>query len=334
MTMNRSVAALVITLTLMLWLFAGTSGQSSVAEDLAISDADGAINASLELIAEALPDLLPLIESHEAVIEYANPMQVAEALSGLETCIVSWDNIPGVQLTVVSVNGGDSWNPVLLEVILNSAESEVVGQLIKEKGMTLEETVKNAFARMRDEAVSHEGVQVIGFQIHINGIPVAFLNPKAPVVIPAMISWNSYYLGSVVSFRLVNDYPILESLLSNESMNYKISADDALALIESKVVYEVTPQVSKYLLINNGSVRPAYVSYVTPWKVAVVMADNGELLLPEQDETVSQVPTSSHPTSQEVQEGGWIRNEYLGVVMAIAIIAVVTLVARSRLKRI
>ncbi len=295
-------------------------------------NAAGMIQVSLEFVSEALPDIVPLIEDHNASVSKVNSMQVAEALSGLETYSVSWD-IPGVELDVVVVNIEGGWEPISLDVILNGNDSQEVLKIISDKVMDLENNVKEVFTRMKNEALADGEVSLIGFQIYIDETPVAFLDPETPSVIPAMISWNSYQLGKIASFRLVNDYPILKYLMSEGSKHFKVSAGEALSKIESQAKYEVTPQVSKYLLITNGSVRPAYVSYVTPWKIAVVMADTGELLLAkETEETTGSVITSETP--QDASGSAVSSNPYIPLMIAVIVILAAAWVLRSKLKRI
>lgn len=304
-------------------------GISSLAQDSI--DTSEMIQASQRLVSEALPDIEPLIEEHDALIGKVNSMQVAEALSGLETYLVSW-NISGVKLDIVVVNIEGEWEPISLDVILNGDDSQDVMKIIIDKGMELESSIKKAFTRMKDDALTDENVSIIGFQIHVDGMPVAFLDPEVPSIVPAMISWNSYFLGKIVSFRLVNDYPILKYLMSEDSKHFKVSAGEALAKVESQAEYEVTPQVSRYLLITNGSVRPAYVSYVTPWRIAVVMADTGELLLMK--EYTTETPSASETTATAPGINEPLKSPYTALVIAAVVVLAAVLVIRSKLKRI
>lgn len=302
------------------------------------NDAEKVVNAASALIKASFPEIWELISNTTPKIRPAQTGEYGEALSGFPTYVVEWSG-SGADVSVLVALVDGAAIPVGIEATINGQASEESGKLVYGLGDKVLSEVKALYSELTREAVSDGNVEIIGFQIHINGTPVAFIDPTKPSIIPAMLSWNTYFVKPVLAFNIFNDYPLVKAAVTHAGKNaltFKVSVDEARAILGKHKELRNASRVSKYVLIANETARPAYVVTLGPWNTAVVYADNGEYL--PSNTGVQKTTTTSPNTSNE---GSWnfpIPPQYFpyflsGLAMAVtAIIGVIVIRVATRKK--
>jgi len=315
-----------------------TAGVSVSAQS---NDSEKVINAASALIKASFPEIWELISNTTPRIRPAQTGEHGEALSGFPTYAVEW-SASGADVSVLMALVDGVAIPVGIEATINGQASEESGELVYELGDRVLSEVKALYGELAREAVSDGNVEIIGFQIHINGTPVAFIEPTKPSIIPAMLSWNTYFVKPVLAFNIFNDYPLVKAAVTHagrDALTFKVSVDEAKAILDKHKELRNASRVSKYVLITNETARPAYVVTLGPWNIAVVYADNGEFLSSKAPTTRTTSPTTTSVLIPITTNNSWslpIPPQYFpyllsGVAMAItALIGIVVIRAVTR----
>jgi len=306
------------------------------------SDTEKVVNAASALIKASFPEIWGLISNTTPKTQPAQAGEYGEALSGFPTYVVEWSTSGADVSVLVAVVDGVAI-PVGIEATINGQASKESGKLVYGLGDKVLSEVKALYSELAREAVSDGNVEIIGFQIHINGTPAAFIEPTKPSIIPAMLSWNTYFVKPVLAFNVINDYPLVKAAITHAGKNaltFKVSVDEARTILSKHKELGNVSRVSKYVLIANGTARPAYVINLGPWNMAVIYADNGEFLSSEAHTT--RTTSSTTLTLKPSAEGKWnlpIPPQYFpyflsGVAMSItALIGVIVIRAVTRRER-
>ncbi len=226
----------------------------------------------------------------------------------------------GVELNSLLVKSEGTWEVVKLDLVLNGYRSEEVEQLIQSNGSTLVSSFKRIYEDMKSElADSPYNITVIGFEIYINGVPSAFYVSSTGTLKPAVLSWSSYFSGKIAYFRFVNDFKVIEPLLRKSSISFNITEDEAINIIKDIGGTNVSPKIFKYVLIFNGSLVPAYMSYVSPYSQVVISGISGKPLMSGGE--------TSTPTAPSEAKGN---NYYIYGLIGLGIVIVLAVVILGR----
>ena len=307
------------------------------------SDTGKVVNVASDFLKASFPEVWKTISNATPKVRQAQTGEYGEALSGFPTYVVKWsDNGVDVSVLVTLVDG--EVVPVGVEATINGQASEESSKLVYELGDKILSEVKALYNELTREAVSNGDVEIIGFQIHVNGTPVAFIEPTKPSIIPATLSWNTYFVKSVLAFEVFNDYPLVKAAMNNAGKNalaFKVSMDEAKAILSKHKELGNVSRIDKYVLIANETARPAYVVTLGPWNTAVVYADNGEFLPIQVTTTRTTSPTTTSVPTPTTTSNSWnlpIPPQYFpyflsGVAMAVtAIIGIIVIRVVTRKK--
>ncbi len=263
-----------------------------------------AVSAAATLIKASFPEVWRVIGNSTPKVTPADPNEYGEALSGYPTYIVEW-NPEGVDVKVLIAVVGGGATPIRIDVTVNGKASSGAGSLIVCGDKILKE-MHALYNNLLRDAEGGVGVKVIGFQILVNNTPVGFIDPSKPAIIPAQISWSEYFVGTVLAFTIVDDYPIVKAALSRVGhIRFAIGGGELNRIVSKHVNLSKVSSISKYLVIANETVRPAYLVTLGPWNNAVIMADNGEYL-PRPTPTATPVTTDvAEQATPASTTGGW-----------------------------
>jgi len=260
------------------------------------NDSEKVVNAASALIKASFPEIWELISNITPKVRPAQAGEYGEALSGFPTYVVEWSG-SGADVSVLVALVDSVATPVGIEATINGQASEESGKLVYELGDRVLSEVKALYSEFTREAVSNGNVEIIGFQIHINGTPVAFIEPKKPSIIPAMLSWNTYFVKPILAFEVFNDYPLVKAALTHageKALAFNVSMSEAKAILSKHKELRNVSRIDKYVLIANETARPAYVVTLGPWNIAVVYADDGEYLSSKAPTTRTTTPTTTN----------------------------------------
>lgn len=315
-----------------------TAGTGVLAQS---NDSEKVVDAASALIKASFPEIWELISNTIPKIQPAQTGEYGEALSGFPTYVVEW-SASGADISVLVAVVDGAATPVGIEATINGQASAESGKLVYGLGDKVLSEVRALYSELAREAVSNGDVEIIGFQIHVNGTPVAFIEPTKPSIIPAMLSWNIYFVKPVLAFTVFNDYPLVRAAIAHAGRNaltFKVSMDEARAILSKHKELRDVSRISKYVLIANGTARPAYVVALGPWNTAVIYADNGEFLSGKAPTTRTTSSTPASPTPPLTGSNSWnlpIPPQYFpyflsGVAMAVtALIGIVVIRAVTR----
>ncbi len=281
-----------------------------------ISFSHAAVNASLikpalNLVRISFPEIWVAIHNSTPTIARANPAEIGEALSGFPTYVIKWyRGGVSVKVTESVINGAPT--PIRIEVMVNGDASTSAASIVKHGSKVLTE-MRELYNALLEEALKSRGVKVIGFQIMINNTPVGFIDTSKPSVIPAQLLWNEYFVSPVLTFTVIDDYPIVKAALNNAlshgaKLKFIVGSDQLKNILSRHVNLSKVTDVMKYYVIANESARPAYLITLGPWNNAVVLADNGEYLpkpTPTATESVTHSLTSKSLAKAKELSGSW-----------------------------
>jgi len=291
---------IVILITATLTSSTNASTQSNSAEE--------AVRAAATLIKSSFPEIWEVVCNATPLVRPAQAGEYGEALSGFPSYVVKWSE-DGVDVSVLVAIINSAATPVGIEVTVNGQASKESNELVRSSSNKVLTEVRALYGELTREAMSSGNVKIIGFQIHVNGIPVAFIEPAKPSIIPAMLSWNTYFVKPVLAFSIFDDYPIVKAAIEHAGKNvfsFNISVNDAKTILGKHKELGNVSRIDKYLLIANETARPAYVITLGPWNTAVVYADNGEFLSSITRTTRTAPPTStSVPTPSVRGSSSW-----------------------------
>ena len=334
--LGRQCLAMVMLIALVVSLLTADAGVGAQS-----NDSEKVISAASALIKASFPEIWELISNTAPKIWPAQAGEYGEALSGFPTYVVEW-SAGGVDISVLVALVDGVAIPVGIEATINEQASEESGKLVYGLGDRVLSEVKALYNELTREAVSDGNVEIIGFQIHINGTPVAFIEPTKPSIIPAMLSWSTYFVKPVLAFNVFNDYPLVKAAIIHAGRNalmFKVSVDEVRAILGKHKELKNASRISKYVLIANETARPAYVVTLGPWNTAVVYADNGEFLPSNASTTRTASPTLASQTPPLTESNSWnlpIPPQYFpyflsGIAMAItALIGIAVIRAVTR----
>ena len=238
------------------------------------------VDTASKLMESAFPEVWDIISSTQPNVTKAQASEHGEALSGFPIYVVKWSR-SGVSAKVLVAEVGRSPTPVGIEVTINGQASNETMKLVYGLGSKVVSEVRTLYEELAKEALSDKGVDVVGFQIIINGTPVAFIDPTKPSIIPAELSWRIYYVKPILAFSITNDYPLVKTAVnraSSKALRFAIGLDKVKDILSRHGVLRNASSINKYLIIANCTARPAYVIALGPWNTAIVYADNGEYL--------------------------------------------------------
>lgn len=326
--------ALLITLFTPMLMGAGIGAQDSGGKAM--------VDAATSLVKAAFPEIWGLISNATPKVLRAQAGEYGEALSGFPTYIVKW-SCGGADVDVLVAVVDSEAVPVGIEATVNGQASEKAGRIVYGAGDKVISEVRALYEELARQALNNGGVEVIGFQIHINGTPVAFIEPTKPSIVPAMLSWNVYFVKPILAFSVFNDYPLVKAAVmraGGKALKFRVSTEEVKDILSKHGELRNVSRISKYVLIANRTARPAYVITLGPWNTAVVYADNGEFISSEagSPNTASAVSATTPTTSFKSNSWGLpVPPQYFpyflsGIAMAVTAL-IGTVIIRLALKR-
>lgn len=182
-------------------------------------------------------------------------------------------NSQGISITAHTLN---SCELVFLEIVVDArytGNASTLNNLLN----SLEKGVKNWYDDLKATAESVEYLKVIGGQLVINNTPVYFVDRDAVTITPVLVRYYVYPSPPITIFSLINQYPVVKDMIANIP-NFSVNVEDALTLLKNRVNLTEYRGVAKAYVVLAGSVRPAYVVAVSPYRNLVVLADSCEVL--------------------------------------------------------
>ncbi len=295
------------------------------------------VDTASKLMGSAFPEIWDIISSTQPNVTKAQASEHGEALSGFPIYIVEWSR-SGVSAKVLVAEVGGSPTPVGIEVTINGQASNETMKLVYGLGSRVVSEVRTLYEKLAKEALSDKGVDIVGFQIIIDGTPVAFVDPTKPSIIPAELSWRIYYVKPILAFSITNDYPLVRTAVSRASskaLRFAVGLNKVKDILSRHGVLRNVSSINKYLIIMNGTARPAYVIALGPWNTAIVYADNGEYL---PSNTRAQGSTTVNPSTSGKSWNSPIPSQYFpyflsGLAMTVtAIVGIIVIRVATRKK--
>ncbi len=191
---------------------------------------------------------------------------------------VIWNLSSGIYVEVSEAMINSSWVPYYFYVELNPSNVSLAKKLSNESTNMIS-SLRSRYYELAHE-VTQEGFKIVGFALYINSTPIGILRP-GPYIDVARLYWGVRFEGPISAYALLNDYPIIRYFLSKFSYTKSLTINDAVKKLNKvSITHLNASDVREYLLIVNGSLRQAYVAYLNPYELGIVLGDNGQLIYP------------------------------------------------------
>jgi len=296
---------------ILILLFASFVPQQAVSKTIPITE-NIVVNKARNYVLRALPQLKEYLGNNPQVID----LGVDGALR-LRIIKVVWNSSRGIYIEVSEVLINSSWIPYYLYVELNPSNASLAEEL-SNKSASMITSLKNRYQEIANK-VTQEGFRIIGFALYINSTPIGILRP-GPYIDVARLYWGVRFEGPISSYALLNDYPIIKYFLSKFGYTKSLTINDALKELNKVALTHLNvSDVMEYLLVVNGSLKKAYVAYLNPYELGIVLSDNGELIYP--GNYTSLTKSSSQNT------GGWRYSTLMSYIVyfVVALVAILAL---------
>ncbi len=253
-----------------------------VMTSLLITSMSPQLNASLnsgssafQFIKANFPELLEVLPPHYRIIG-----PVRDPVTDLQTVKVVW-NSSGIYVEVNEVLLNSRWVVKALYVTLDSTVSSRTASFINKYSDNLQTDLNTLYMKVASSV--KPPYSLIGFGIYWHSTPIGYLLP-GPYLSPARVYWGLRYEGPITALIFLDDLPVVKYLVNSSNPHFRLDDEGACKALNNSVKTEVSCKgveaPSKYYLIVNGSLRPAYIKYLTPYEVAVIMGDDGRVILP------------------------------------------------------
>ena len=232
-----------------------------------------ALSSAVRFLKNALPILTQFLRS-QPLVNYLG----VDRIIGLPICKVLW-NSSGVYIEVREVRIESSWIPYYLYVTLNTVNSTQLNKFVSKNEILMLESLRSLYNSEANKA-HKAGFNIVGFGIYFNKTPIAFLRP-GPYIDAARIYWGARFEGSLFALAFLNEYPIVYHFVKSFSYKFSLTSISALNKLKPFSSRTLTVEdIQPYILIFNGSIRPAYIAYLDPYRIGIVFADTGTLIYP------------------------------------------------------
>ncbi len=220
---------------------------------------------------------LPQLKNFLATEPVINNLGVDKALN-LSIIKIVWNLSKGLYVEVSEVRINTSWIPYYLYVELNHSNSSLAKSLSSESSGMIS-SLRNRYYELANQ-ISESGLKIIGFAIYVNSTPIGVLRP-GPYIDIARIYWGVRFEGPISAYALLNDYPIIKYFLKKRTHLQSLKVKDVVKKLNKVSITQLKESdIRKYLIIVNGSLIQAYVAYLNPYEIGVVLGGKGELIYP------------------------------------------------------
>ncbi len=141
----------------------------------------------------------------------------------------------------------------------------------------LEAGVKDWYSDTKNLISTTSIAEVLGGQVVVNDTPIYFLDPTYVTIVPITVRYFIYPSPPIVIYSFVNYFPAIKKLLA-QIPNFNLSEVEVREVLENTLNITEYKGITKSYVVLYGTLRPAYVVALTPYKNAVILADNGEVL--------------------------------------------------------
>lgn len=174
----------------------------------------------------------------------------------------------------------------------------------------LEAGVREWYNDTKKLVSSTSRTEVLGGQLVVGDAPIYFLDPNYVTAIPVVVRYFVYPSPPIVIYKFVNYFPAVRELLT-QIPDFNLSVDEVKEILKNELNITEYRGISKSYVILYGTLRPAYIVAVTPYKNIAILADNGEII-------TQKIAT----TTQAAPEGNQLTT-YLGLALTLVALAVV-----------
>ncbi len=175
----------------------------------------------------------------------------------------------------------------------------------------LEAGIREWYSNTKKLVSNTSRTEVLGGQLVAGDAPIYFLDPNHVTVTPVLVRYFVYPSPPIVIYKFINYFPAVRELLT-QIPNFNLSMDEVKEMLKNKLNVTEYRGISKSYVILYGTLRPAYIVTVTPYKNIAILADSGEII-------TQKIAT----TTQATPEGNQLTT-YLGPALILAALAVVT----------
>ncbi len=302
----KRLLSLLMAVSILLSMYVGVVHASSVNEG----------EVAREFMLRALPQLSKFLGSEPNVTVIGK-----DPITSL-LVVKAWWNESGLYAEVKEARIEGDWVPYALYVTVDRKTAGNISAFIDAHSEELIEALRNYHMKLV-ELAEEQGVKVIGFGVYINDTPLAFLLP-GPYLQPVKIYWGVRFEGPIIALALSNDYVLIKPFLKSNLPKYVLSPGDASQRLSKQAGLRINESaLMKYYVVFNGSLRPAYIAYINPYDIGVVLADDGSVKVPQQYTSVSKEVTS---------EGNWFVDNAWIISLGIALLVLIVGVLLWRLR--